>query len=147
MLEPAVLAPARERVSDPIEKIFAVLEGYRRLLQATDFALGCPIGNLALETSNSHPLIRQLVKENFEAWSLAIRGFVEEAKGRLPADADPQQLADYLLATMEGAVMLARAYHDFTPFDNAVGGARDYLERLIADGSDWAAPRIQDTKR
>ena len=59
MLESHVLGPAYARIDDPIERLFAVLDGYRRLLQATDFDLGCPIGNLALEVSNSHPLIRR----------------------------------------------------------------------------------------
>src|SRR5262245_59438440 len=37
MLEPHVLKPAFERASDPIKRLFAVLEGYRLLLGATDF--------------------------------------------------------------------------------------------------------------
>ncbi|MDX1579701.1 MAG: TetR/AcrR family transcriptional regulator, partial [Gemmatimonadota bacterium] len=47
-LEDEVVAPAREGSDDPIEAIFAILEGYRRALLATDFGFGCPIGNLAL---------------------------------------------------------------------------------------------------
>src|SRR5262245_33532599 len=43
LLEPRVLKPAFERAEDPIERLFAVLEGYRLLLEATDFELGCPI--------------------------------------------------------------------------------------------------------
>jgi hypothetical protein len=42
---------------------------------------------------------------------------------------------------MEGAVMLARAYRDFQPFDDAVQQLRDYFERLVADGTDWSTPR------
>jgi len=141
MLEPQVLAPAFERVSDPVERLFAVLDGYRRLLQMTDFHLGCPIGNLALEVSNSHPQVRRLIVENFEAWANAIRSLIEEAKGRLPDDIDPEHLARHVLAVMEGAVMLARAYHSFEPFDQAVNHLRDYFDRLVQDGSEWSAPR------
>lgn len=45
----------------------------------------------------------------------------------------------HVLATMEGAVMLARAYRSFDPFDQAVHQLRDYIDRLIADGSEWSA--------
>jgi hypothetical protein len=38
---------------------------------------------------------------------------------------------------MEGAVMLARAYRSFEPFDAAVESVRDYLDHLIRFGSDW----------
>jgi hypothetical protein len=39
---------------------------------------------------------------------------------------------------MEGAVMLARTYRSFEPFDQAVHQLRDYFDRLIEDGSEWA---------
>ncbi len=141
LLEPAVIGPAYARAVDPIERLFAVLDGYRQLLTATDFALGCPIGNLALEMSNSHPQVRALVVENFEGWRLAIRHLLEQAQGRLPSEVDLDQLSHFVLITMEGAVMLARAYHDFGPFDAAMASLRDHFERLVQDGSDWSTPK------
>lgn len=141
LLEPRVLAPAFKRISDPIERVFAVLDGYRRLLQVTDFALGCPIGNLALEISNSHPQIRKLVVENFDAWTGAVSQLISEAAGRLPSDVDPAALARHVLATMEGAVMLARAYRSFEAFDQAVHQLRDYFDRLVKDGTEWSGTR------
>ena len=139
MLEPQVLRPAFERVTDPLERLFAVLDGYRRLLDATGFQLGCPIGNLALEISNRYPNARPIIVANFEAWSSAIADLIGALADRLPPDVDPSALAKHVLATMEGAVMLARAYHSFEPFDQAVHQLRDYLERLLRDGSDWRA--------
>src|SRR5437868_14777067 len=52
MLCPMVVQPVCERISDPIERVFGILDGYRRQLLATDFQSGCPIGNLALEVCN-----------------------------------------------------------------------------------------------
>ena len=141
MLEPAVLGPAFQRVSDPIERLFAVLDGYRRLLAATDFQLGCPIGNLALETSNAYPQVRQLVEQNFEAWRQAIKQLIEAAAERLPEGSNPQELSHFVLATMEGAVMLSRAYRDFEPFDSTISSLRYYFERLLKAGSEWSAPK------
>src|SRR5688500_10361956 len=48
-LYPWLLDPLWAGVPDPVERIFALLEGYRRALIDSDFAYGCPIGNLALE--------------------------------------------------------------------------------------------------
>ena len=133
LLEPRVLKPAFDRVDDPIERLFAVLEGYRLLLEATNFELGCPIGNLALEVSNSQPSARRLIIENFRAWCDAIRRLLEEAADRLPRDVAPESLAIHVLATMEGSVMLARAYRSFEPFDQAIGQLKDYLARLTRE--------------
>jgi AcrR family transcriptional regulator len=133
LLEPRVLKPAFDRVEDPIERLFAVLEGYRLLLEATNFDLGCPIGNLALEVSNSQPAARRLIVENFKAWCDSIRRLIEDAADRLPRDVEPAGLATHVLATMEGAVMLARAYRSFEPFDQAIHQLKDYIERLTRE--------------
>jgi AcrR family transcriptional regulator len=135
LLEPRVLKPAFERVADPIERLFAVLEGYRLLLEATNFELGCPIGNLALEVSNSQPAARRLIIKNFRAWCDAIRRLIEDAADRLPRDVEPAGLATHVLATMEGSVMLARAYRSFEPFDQAINQLKDYIRRLTRERS------------
>jgi TetR/AcrR family transcriptional regulator, transcriptional repressor for nem operon len=141
MLEPMVIGPANARASDPIDRLFAVLDGYRQLMTATDFMLGCPIGNLSLEMCNSHPQVRRLVVENFDGWRAAIKTMIEAAQGRLPENVDVEALSHFVLATMEGSVMLARAYRSFTPFDAAIAGLRDHFDRLVKDGSDWSAPK------
>ena len=141
MLGPMVLEPAFSRVVDPIERLFAVLNGYRQLLIGTDFRLGCPIGNLALEMSNTHPQVRNLIVENFDGWRNAISQLVIAASDRLPAEVDPEALSFFVLATMEGSVMLARAHQKIEPFDAAIGSLRDQFDRLIRDGSDWSTPK------
>jgi AcrR family transcriptional regulator len=141
MLWPMVLEPAYARAVDPIERIFAVLNGYRQLLMATDFRLGCPIGNLALEMSNSHPHVRDLVVQNFDGWRAAISQLLAEASDRLPEDIDPESMSFFVLATMEGAVMLARAHQDIAPFDATITSLRDQFDRLLQDGSTWSSPK------
>ena len=135
MLDPHVLRPAFAREKDPIKRLFAILEGYRLLLEHTNFELGCPIGNLALEVSNSQKKARKLIIANFNAWRETVGGLIEKAADRMPADIDPPAVATYVLATMEGAVMLARAYRSFEPFDQAINQLEKYINRLVRDGS------------
>ncbi|HEX4590586.1 MAG TPA: TetR family transcriptional regulator C-terminal domain-containing protein [Gemmataceae bacterium] len=141
LLMPMVVQPVFERVTDPIERIFGILDGYRKGLLAMDFRYGCPIGNLALEVSNELPVARELLAENFTGWCKVVETCLEEAAGRLPADLDKARLAQFVLNTMEGAVMLARTYRTIEPYDTAVSQLRDYIDRLLKDGSDWSAPR------
>lgn len=141
MLAPAVLDPAYARAVDPIERIFAVLGGYRQLLEMTQFRLGCPIGNLALEMSATHPEVRRLVVENFDGWRNAIIELLHQAEDRLPEGTDPVALSYFVLSTMEGAVMLARSHQTTEPFDAAVSTLRDHFDRLVQAGADWSAPK------
>src|SRR6516162_3031629 len=48
-LEPILMYPVYEVTNDPIERIFALLEGYKGKILATNYDFTCPIGRLALE--------------------------------------------------------------------------------------------------
>ncbi len=146
-LWPEVVQPVFDRVSDPIERIFGILDAYRRGLLSTNFQHGCPIGNLSLELADSHPAARQLLAVNFTGWRKAIEQCLAEAADRLPEPLDREQLALFGLTTMEGAVMLTRAYQNIDPYDAAVTQLRDYFDRLLRDGTDWSMPRPPDPTR
>ncbi|MEE8105647.1 MAG: TetR/AcrR family transcriptional regulator [Planctomycetota bacterium] len=140
-LRPWLLDPIFQRVTDPIERIFALLDGYRQGLILSDCKQGCPIGNLALEVGSQLPAAREGIEENFRGWSAGVRECLEEASGRLPEGADLERISLFVLTTMEGAVMLARSYQSLEPYDSAVSSLRDYFERLLEDGSTWSAPK------
>lgn len=130
-----------KHLSDPIEKVFGLLDGYRQMLLLFEFELGCPIGGLALELSNSHPAVRSLILVNFEQWVDSVEGFLRGAEDRLHEDTDLRSLAVHFLTAMEGGMMVARTYRSTTPFDNTVSHLRAYMDTLLAAGSDWSAPR------
>jgi AcrR family transcriptional regulator len=144
-LESEVIQPVTSRIDDPIEQVFGILDGYRRMLIMTSYTQGCPIGNLALELVDSHNAARQRIAANFSGWLRAIQGCLERARGRLPGDVNPEQLATFVLVVMEGAVMLARSFRSMAPFDAAIDELRGHFERLLAAGSSWAAPSQSDS--
>lgn len=134
-----LLKPVFDRIDDPIERIFGVLDGYRQMLLLSAFDQGCPIGNLSLEITNSHPKARELLIVNFRQWRDEVHSCLDAAQGRLPEEVDRQSLADHILAVMEGAVMLARTHRSIEPYDSAIAHLRDYLDRILADGTFWSA--------
>jgi AcrR family transcriptional regulator len=133
LLHPVVMDPVFARVADPIERVFAVLEGYRQMLLMTECRQGCPIGNLALEMSEKSEAVRERIALNFANWRKAIRQCLVEAGARLPADVDRDALATFILTVMEGGVMQTRAHRSMEPFDASVAMLRDYIDRLRSD--------------
>ncbi len=127
-----VLDPAFAQTSDPIERIFAILDGYRAGLTYTACTGGCPIANLSIEVGDHIAAAREKIRQNFENWRLAVRGCLDAAGDRLPAHLDRDQLAMFILTVMEGAVMQARAHGSLTPFDAAVAQLRHYMNGLAA---------------
>jgi TetR/AcrR family transcriptional repressor of nem operon len=140
LLHPVVIEPACRQVSDPMARVFAVLARYREMLVATGCARGCPIGNLAIEMSEKSEAARQKIAANFEAWRAAIRGFLDGAGERLPADTDRDRLATFVLTVLEGGIMQARAHRSIEPFDASAAMLRDYFDRLILGAESEAAP-------
>ena len=131
-IRPMLLEPAWGAVSDPIEKVFALLARYRKSLVDTECFYGCPIGSLALELHEPDPAVRELLSRNFDAWVDAVRDCLVDAGARLPADLDRRELAAFILTTMEGAVMQARTYRDITAYDGAIAQLRRYMDALLA---------------
>ncbi len=118
-------------IDDPIEKIFALLAHYRWRLVESDCLYGCPIGSLALELHEPDPVVRDLLAANFANWTAAVRGRLDEAADRLPADFDSRALAEFIMTTMEGAIMQARTYRDLGYFDRNVAMLRDHMAMLM----------------
>ena len=130
-IEENLLAYAWTGVDDPIERIFALLNGYRIMLVTSDFAHGCPIGNLALEISEPDPRVRDLIATNFSNWVSAIESCLEGAKDRLPADLDKRAVAEFVLTIMEGGIMQARTHRDIGLFDRNISVLRTHFDMLM----------------
>jgi AcrR family transcriptional regulator len=130
-LYPEVMDPAFARTDDPIERIFAVLAGYREMLVGCSFEFGCPVGNLAIEAAEGRPAVAEKVARNFTNWCGAIEKCLNAAADRLPADLDRPAMARFILTVMEGAIMQARAHRALEPFDASITQLRDYFNRLM----------------
>ena len=129
-IDEMLLQPAWGHVSDPIERIFALLARYRQLVVQTQCFYGCPIGSLALELHEPDPAVRELLAANFLAWTEAVQRCVIEAGAALPASLSSREVAEFVLTTMEGGVMQARTFRDVGYFDRAVAQLRNYFNLL-----------------
>jgi TetR/AcrR family transcriptional regulator, transcriptional repressor for nem operon len=141
LLRPVIVNPAFAKTDEPLERIFAILEGYRAGIVQTDCRYGCPLGRLALEIDPENRPAHKLIAQNFQGWIDAVRECVEELKHRLPRGTDREALATYVLVVMEGGVMLSRSYGSVEPFDRAVQQLRQHFQLLLKPQSSKKAPR------
>jgi TetR/AcrR family transcriptional regulator, transcriptional repressor for nem operon len=131
-LRPMIVDPAFAKTDDPVERIFAILAGYRERILRTDSRYGCPLGRLALEIDPENRPAHALIAKNFQGWIGAVRECIAELEPRLPRDTDPDALATYVLSIMEGGVMLSRSYGSVEPFDRTVTQLRQHFQLLLA---------------
>ena len=143
LLWPIVVEPVFSRVTDPVERVFGILDGYRQGLVYTGCTHGCPIGNLALEVCDDLPRAREKIARNFQGWRGWIKACLDEARDRFPSTVNREQLSGFVLTVMEGAVMQARAHQSLEPYDASVAQLRDYFDRLLAEGVRLQKPALQ----
>jgi TetR/AcrR family transcriptional repressor of nem operon len=141
-LSSQIVEPAWRETSDPIERIFAILAGYRLRILATNCQYGCPLGRLALEIDPENRPAHALIAENFRGWIGAVRDCLDQARDRLRPGADTEALATFVLAVMEGGVMLSRSYGAVEPFDRAVSQLREHFRLILRSGGSPAHPRL-----
>ena len=101
-------------------RLRAVLDVYRRFA-ASPMPGGCPILNAAVETDDTHPSLRALVRSAMERLRvetverIVVRG-VERGELSLPAGVTPSAVATVFVSTIEGALMLGQLYDGDTSY-------------------------------
>jgi TetR/AcrR family transcriptional repressor of nem operon len=131
-LMPVVVEPVLSQIQDPVERVFGILEFYRKNLLATGCTYGCPIGRLALEIPEEQFRVHKRLADNFDGWTAAVEKCLGDARDRLPHDLNLKTLSKFVLTVMEGGVMQSRAHRTIEPFDASVEHLRSYFRLLFS---------------
>ena len=98
-----------------------------------DMTRGCPLGTLGNEVTEYGELIRQDLRLIFEVVKHKFASFFikEKTAGRLSNDAHEEQLADYCIATLQGAMLLGKIKKDSQPVENTLQQALIHLRHYV----------------
>jgi TetR/AcrR family transcriptional regulator, transcriptional repressor for nem operon len=109
-----------QRRTPPLSRIARYFAGLAEFHERRRYAVGCLIGNMALEVTPTSEDVRIKLAAIYREWSAALASCLREAqeKGELSAGKDPGQLAVALIDTFEGAVMRAKVERSRAPFDS-----------------------------
>lgn len=90
---------------------------------------GCPIGSLAAEMADRDEALRRELAESFAQWeSYLVKGLRSlKARGLLSSRAEPADLADSVMAAIQGGYLLATTRKDIRPMRSALSAAYSYL--------------------
>jgi AcrR family transcriptional regulator len=128
----------RERLLQAIEgketakdKLLALFEVARRAPREEAFRGGCPVMNLAIESDDADPELREAARRAM----MTLIGLVERiiAEGSKQGEftkGDARARARFIVAGVEGAMMLTNLYKDVTYMEAVLG----QLERSVRTG-------------
>jgi TetR/AcrR family transcriptional regulator, transcriptional repressor for nem operon len=91
---------------------------------------GCPFGTVGNELTENDELIRQDLSLIFEVAKQKLASFFikEKATGRLLEEADEERLAEFCLATIQGAMLMGRIRRNSQPVETTVREALAHLK-------------------
>ena len=92
---------------------------------------GCPFGTIGNEVTENDELIRQDLSLIFEVVKNKLAAFFikEKVTGRLSQDANEEQLANFCIATIQGAMLLGKIKRNSQPAEAIVYEAVAHLKR------------------
>ena len=104
----------------------AAVEKHRR----QDFVGGCLFGNTALEASDTSPDFATFVVSVFEDWITKITRKIDQTQqlGQMRRDIPARNLAEMVVATIEGGIMQARLLKSEQPLQHSIGTLQKVLE-------------------
>jgi AcrR family transcriptional regulator len=125
------VTPLRD-AADVAETIAAEFEKGAAVLAEQRPILGCPLNNLAQEMNPLDEGFRQRTCAVFALWQDSFRSALTRAqqRGAITADADPADVAQLLVAQIEGVLSLARNSQDPQTLSTGARGLRRYLHSL-----------------
>jgi TetR/AcrR family transcriptional regulator, transcriptional repressor for nem operon len=98
-------------------------------------AYGCALGSMATELADQDEQARALLAELFNTWEGLIAAGLRrmQLKGTLKPDADPDELAVSLMASLQGGYLLASTAHDVRPLEISLDSALEHLRSYLTE--------------
>jgi TetR/AcrR family transcriptional repressor of nem operon len=94
---------------------------------------GCPLLNMAIDSDDGNPALRNKARRAFSSWLGRLQSIVEEGQGRreIRSSVNAMELATLIVITLEGSLMLERLQRTREPLNIACRHLEEYLETNI----------------
>ncbi|HUA92957.1 MAG TPA: TetR/AcrR family transcriptional regulator [Terracidiphilus sp.] len=95
---------------------------------------GCPLMNTAIDSDDGNATLRELAREGFSEWRARLSKIVAEGirRGEIRKKTEPRTVANLMIATLEGALMMSRLEGKKAPLKDAKVALAEMLSRIAA---------------
>ncbi len=122
MTAAAVAATLRNDALPPLVRLRRWIDNQLEYLRRDDMRRGCLYGNLSAEASEQSEAIRARVaaiyQENQDSVAYCLQAAVES--GDLSPETDTSALAGFIVTSLQGAILVAKAQRNPTPVENFI---------------------------
>ena len=132
-----------QQVPDPRDRALAYIDFRAEILQGNLPDFTCLLGTMVQETFETHPRVRDACNAGISSHAQTVAEILAAAKARYAADADwdPQTVALYTQAVIQGAFILAKAQGSAAIAAQCIAQLRTYVATLLDAPDGLCAPR------
>jgi TetR/AcrR family transcriptional repressor of nem operon len=117
---------------NPLEGIISLVERNIGESPAAQLGLGCPLGNLIQEMSNTDAEFRRRLRRCVEIWIDGVAVHIERGRraGYVRRSVKPRAVAEYVVVTIEGLFAVAKGLRDKSVVPGFVSSMRTFFETV-----------------
>ncbi|QHL87165.1 TetR family transcriptional regulator [Nibribacter ruber] len=116
-------------------RLRALLDFYRTYLSHPILAGGCPVLNTVVEADDNQPALHARVVVVLNRLHKGVYKLIElgQAQGVFASAANAQHIATFVVATVEGGILLGKAYNDSGPLQTVLQQLERWLQQELGD--------------
>jgi TetR/AcrR family transcriptional regulator, transcriptional repressor for nem operon len=113
-------------------RLRAYVDAFEQYVKRPVVAGGCPLVNTALEADDAFPFLMERVRAAFREMRSFVRRQVRRGveKGHFRNDTDIDAVTDFTIASLDGAIVLARAMGSSASLARVIGVLRTWLSSI-----------------
>ena len=94
---------------------------------------GCPLMNTAIEADDGNAALRTRARKALQGWIERLSRIAAAGirKHEIYSRIEPRQLSEWIIGSLEGALLISRLQKDSEPLDNARRNLHESLERNV----------------
>ncbi|CAN7761571.1 TetR/AcrR family transcriptional regulator [Paenibacillus sp. LjRoot153] len=124
---------ALENAKNSKERLLAICKVYIEIIENNSLEGGCPILNTAIESDDGHPFLKEraqsAMKIFIEKLTLIIVEGIENKEFKEAIN--PEEICIYLIAVIEGGVMLSKLFDDSKYIRHCTSNVIQYIDEQL----------------
>ncbi|MBF2014622.1 MAG: TetR/AcrR family transcriptional regulator [Rivularia sp. T60_A2020_040] len=112
------------------ERLQAIISVFGANVENPAVEGGCPLLNTAVESDDTHPMLRHRVQTAMNSLRDMIRRVIQKgmARGEIRPEINADEVATVMISLLEGAVMMSKLYDDSIHLERAIKYLNNYIQ-------------------
>ena len=112
------------------ERLQAIIDAFYTNIKNPAIEGGCPLMNTAIESDDTHPMLRQRAQAAMDSWRNMVCKIVKKgiARGEIRPEVNADEFATVMISLLEGAVMMNKLYDDSIHLERAIEYLNNYIK-------------------